>query len=383
MPLKFLIAPAAYKGSYSPIELCFAIKSGITEVLPEASCLLLPLADGGDGTVESLHHLVGGELVEEEVIHPLFNNETASVRCHWLKLQSTRGDKEEATAIIELASASGIAHLDQEKLSAMTAHTRGTGQVIRKVLDRGLKKMILTVGGSASTDGGTGILYELGARFFDSAGNELLPSGEMLEHIASIDLDGLVTSGEGIDLQIVTDVTNPLCGLNGAARVYGPQKGADEDQVLALDNGLSHYGDVLESKCRRSAARNLPGAGAAGGVPFGLVCALDARIESGFLWYKNITDMETQIKACDIVIGAEGFLDSQSLQGKGTGELARLCAEYQKPLWLVPARADHEIDWLDYHVERVKETCREGKVATLADVQRTVAGLVELIVARN
>ncbi len=378
-----MIAPAAYKGSFSPIELCFAIKCGITEVLPDASCLLLPLADGGDGTVESLHHLVGGELMEEEVIHLLSQDTNDSVRCHWLKMEGPEADgNQETTAIIELASASGIAHLDKENLSAMTAHTRGTGQVLKRVLRRGLEKVVLTVGGSASTDGGMGILYELGARFRDSNGQELVPCGEQLEHIASIELDGLPDLAAKIDLQIVTDVTNPLCGPNGAARVYGPQKGADKGQVLLLDQGLAHYADILEKVSGRR-ARQLPGAGAAGGVPFGLVCALDARIESGFQWYKNITGMEAHIKECDIVIGAEGFLDSQSIQGKGTGELARICAQFEKPLWLVPARADHQIDWLEYHVERVKETCNNGKIATLADVQRTVAGLVELIATRN
>lgn len=378
-----MIAPAAYKGSFSPIELCFAIKCGITEVLPDASCLLLPLADGGDGTVESLHHLVGGELMEEEVIHLLSQDTNDSVRCHWLKMEGPEADgNQKTTAIIELASASGIAHLDKENLSAMTAHTRGTGQVLKRVLRRGLEKVVLTVGGSASTDGGMGILYELGARFRDSNGQELVPCGEQLEHIASIELDGLPDLAAKIDLQIVTDVTNPLCGPNGAARVYGPQKGADKGQVLLLDQGLAHYADILEKVSGRR-ARQLPGAGAAGGVPFGLVCALDARIESGFQWYKNITGMEAHIKECDIVIGAEGFLDSQSIQGKGTGELARICAQFEKPLWLVPARADHQIDWLEYHVERVKETCNNGKIATLADVQRTVAGLVELIATRN
>lgn len=378
-----MIAPAAYKGSFSPIELCFAIKCGITEVLPDASCLLLPLADGGDGTVESLHHLVGGELMEEEVIHLLSQDTNDSVRCHWLKMEGPEADgNQETTAIIELASASGIAHLDKENLSAMTAHTRGTGQVLKRVLRRGLEKVVLTVGGSASTDGGMGILYELGARFRDSNGQELVPCGEQLEHIASIELDGLPDLAAKIDLQIVTDVTNPLCGPNGAARVYGPQKGADKGQVLLLDQGLAHYADILEKVSGRR-ARQLPGAGAAGGVPFGLVCALDARIKSGFQWYKNITGMEAHIKECDIVIGAEGFLDSQSIQGKGTGELARICAQFEKPLWLVPARADHQIDWLEYHVERVKETCNNGKIATLADVQRTVAGLVELIATRN
>lgn len=378
-----MIAPAAYKGSFSPIELCFAIKCGITEVLPDASCLFLPLADGGDGTVESLHHLVDGELMEEEVIHLLSQDKNDSVRCHWLKLEgSEAGGHKETTAIIELASASGIAHLEKENLSAMTAHTRGTGQVLKRVLTRGLKKVVLTVGGSASTDGGMGILYELGARFRDSNDQELVPCGEQLEHIVSIELDGLPDLASKIDLQIVTDVTNPLCGPNGAARVYGPQKGADKEQVRLLDQGLAHYADVLEKVSGRR-ARQLPGAGAAGGVPFGLVCALDARIESGFLWYKNITGMEAHIKDCDIVIGAEGFLDSQSIQGKGTGELAKLCARFEKPLWLVPARADHQIDWLEHHVERVKETCSNGKIATLADVQRTVAGLVELIATRN
>lgn len=378
-----MIAPAAYKGSFSPIELCFAIKCGITEVLPDASCLLLPLADGGDGTVESLHHLVGGELMEEEVIHLLSQDTNDSVRCHWLKMEGPEADgNQETTAIIELASASGIANLDKENLSAMTAHTRGTGQVLKRVLRRGLEKVVLTVGGSASTDGGMGILYELGARFRDSNGQELVPCGEQLEHIASIELDGLPDLAAKIDLQIVTDVTNPLCGPNGAARVYGPQKGAAKGQVLLLDQGLAHYADILEKVSGRR-ARQLPGAGAAGGVPFGLVCALDARIESGFQWYKNITGMEAHIKECDIVIGAEGFLDSQSIQGKGTGELARICAQFEKPLWLVPARADHKIDWLEYHVERVKETCNNGQIATLADVQRTVAGLVELIATRN
>lgn len=364
MTSKFLIAPCAYKGSFDPIQLCDAIKSGIEETMIKTEIKSLPLADGGDGTIQSLHYLLGGILFDIEVTGATGK----PVQANWLMLKSK--DSKIPFSIVELASASGIAHLSESELAPLTANTKGLGEVVKDCLKKGVKDIIITVGGSASTDGAMGILSELGAKFQDRDGFELPAGGGSLLNVSQIDLDHLDKNLNNCSFKIVTDVDNPLYGEYGAASIYAPQKGATKTDVQLLDDGLKNYAHVIERSTGKNLAKQ-PGMGAAGGVPFGLCSFLKAEILNGFTWFSELVKLENHIQYADIVVTGEGFLDSQSLQGKAIGQLARLCKKHKKRLWVIPAKFEKEIAWNNYGIELVKETATEGN-ATLADVRKTV-----------
>lgn len=362
--MNFLVAPCAYKGTFSPIELAESISQAIVDFDSTAKTSLLPLADGGDGTIQSLAYALGGKLIERAVTGP----SGKPVDSKWLYLLPK--GKSEYVGIIELASASGINYLSETELDALNCQTRGLGQLIQSCLSTDVKEIYITVGGSASTDGGTGVLSELGVQFLDKNNNVLKPCGANLDKIVSIETNSLDPRIEGRSIFIVTDVNNPLCGDNGAAYIYGPQKGADEKQVKLLDDGLKKYASVVESKTGKSLSQK-PGAGAAGGVPFGLASIIDASIINGFEWFKDMVDLENQINRADIIITAEGYLDAQTLSGKAIGQLAKLTGKHKKRLWVFPARFEESIDWSKYGIETVCATASSAQ-AELEDIKSKV-----------
>lgn len=398
--MKFLIAPCAYKGTFSPLEICRAIERGIRRTVPGAKIDSIPLADGGDGTIESIYTSIGGLIETLEVEDPIGR----PVLAKWLRLRAAdEYDDQEATlkggrnnrevilkavggaksgaasreiAIVELASASGIAHLKMHELAPLDANTVGTGQLLRHISQKGFQEIILTVGGSASTDGGTGILDQLGVLFLDRAGQRLEPGGRSLGAIAEIDLLGLGEWSQGRRIRIATDVTNPLCGPDGAAYVFARQKGANAHDVEVLDSGLYNYADVLEAKTRVQ-ARNIPGAGAAGGVPFGMVCTTGATIVSGFQWLSDLVGLEQRVAFADVVITGEGRLDDQSLKGKAVGELAKMCAKYGKKLWAVPATADMSVTLRELTIDRLRETRGPRGNASLDDITSAIVDMLK------
>ncbi|MCA9806047.1 MAG: glycerate kinase [Cyanobacteria bacterium HKST-UBA02] len=360
--MKFLIAPSPYKGSFRAGELAAVIGDGIRRAIPQARIRCLPMADGGDGTIEAIAGVLGGELESLTVPGPT----GTMVEAAWLCLGK-------AGAVVELASASGIAHLDGA-LAPLDASTTGTGYLLADCLDKcsrkDIRNIVLTVGGSASTDGGTGILQALGARFLDRQGRELKGCGRNLEMIETIDLDPLspLATRCATDLQIATDVTNPLLGDLGAARIFAPQKGADSQDVELLEKGMTNFADRLERITGRR-VRDIEGAGAAGGVPFGLMAALGARVVRGFSYLDELLGIEAAVAAADIVVTAEGRLDSQSLGGKAAGELAALSRKHQRPLWVIPASLETGIDFQAAGISAVEAASKGAKRATLSDVE--------------
>ena len=330
----------------------------------------MPLADGGDGTIDSLHFLLNGTLHPLRVLDPLGRE----VEANWLKLKDSESGN--YFSVVELASASGIAHLKVDELDAMNAHSRGCGQILAHSIAHGIEEIYVTVGGSASTDGGMGILTELGAVFKDQRGKTLNPCGKSLSRICTVEIDKLLALSESLKIHIITDVTNPLFGERGAAYIYGPQKGASEEEVKLLDEGLKHYASILERLTGKGLA-SMPGAGAAGGVPFGLSTLIDCEIQKGFDWFSKITGLESHVDASDCIITAEGYLDSQTLEGKAIGELSRLAASKNKKLWVVPAKVESSINWKDHSIERVLATSK-GESASLEDVTEAVARLCSL-----
>ena len=295
--------------------------------------MLCPLADGGDGTVESAKLSIGGNLHSLQVR----GADGKSVTAQWLEFGSD-GKDDEKQALVELANSCGIGYLDAQDLQPLSASTFGLGEVIADCYRRGIRHIKVGVGGSASTDGGMGALTALGVQFFAKDGTTVPPAGGgALHQIHTCSLTELIL--HNCTIEILTDVRNPLLGEDGAAKVFSPQKGADQNTVKLLDSALSHFADVLERASGRD-CRDIAGTGAAGGAAFGLACALGATIGSGFDWIAETSRLNDKIERSSLVITGEGKFDSQSLNGKVIGSLARRCLERGRPLWVVAGAAE-------------------------------------------
>ena len=319
--LEVVLAPDSFKGSLSSLEVAEALGRGWARARPGDRLHLSPLADGGEGTLVAIHAAGGWEWREAQAHDPLGRPLTA----RWL----TAGDGRGRRAVVELAEASGLSRLSAAERDAGRASTRGTGEVLRAVLDAGIRHVVLGVGGSATTDGGSGILAALGARLLDAAGHELPDGGAALGGLARIDLSGLDPRLGELELRIACDVTNPLLGPAGAAATYGPQKGADAVAVAALDTALARYADVLEATTGRR-ERDTPGAGAAGGTTFGLLCLRDRlrglELVAGVELVMEETDLDGRLRSADLVVTGEGRIDAQTAFGKTALGVARRAA---------------------------------------------------------
>jgi glycerate 2-kinase len=309
--VRVVVAPDKFKGSLDAAAVAAALIAGVRDVLPDAACVAIPMADGGDGTVEAF--LSGGALARRVRVHgPL-----------GAPVDATYARDAEA-AVVEMAAASGLALLGAS-LDARRATTFGTGELLRDALDGGARRIVLGIGGSATTDGGAGALAALGARFRDAAGVELEPSPQGLERVASVDLSGLDARLHDVDLAIACDVDNPLLGPHGAAAVYGPQKGATPADVAYLDAVLTRLADAMTAATGRD-LRALPGAGAAGGLGWGLAGACGARLERGVTLVADVRGLAAALRGADLCLTGEGRIDEQTLRGKvvdGVGALAR------------------------------------------------------------
>jgi glycerate kinase len=307
--LTVVFAPDSFKGSLTSLEVAEALARGWALGRPADRLLLAPLADGGEGTLVAIHAAGGWDWREAAARDPLGR----PVRARWLR--SSDGMR----AAVELAEASGLSRLRPDERDAGGASTSGTGDVIRAVLDEGIRHVVLGVGGSATTDGGSGIIAALGGRLQDGSGRDVAPGGRTLADVRSLDLAGLDPRLAESDLRIACDVTNPLLGPAGAAATYGPQKGASPRDVVAIDRALAVFADLLEAVTGRS-ERETPGAGAAGGTTFGLLC-LRERFRSvmlvpGVELVMDETDLAGRLAVADLVVTGEGRIDAQTAFGK-------------------------------------------------------------------
>ena len=307
--MKIVIAPDSFKGTLSSVVVCDIIGSVLKEKYPEAEIIKIPIADGGEGTSEAYLHIFGGEAVTVKAESPLGN----SIDAAYALLK----DK---TAVIETAAASGIS-IEKEN-NALRASTYGTGQLVLDALNRGAKRIILGLGGSATTDGGTGFLSALGARFLKADGSVISRGGAGLDQLEKIDLSGLDKRLQSTPLTVLCDVTNPLTGVEGAAFVFSPQKGADEEQVKILDAGLRKLAKVSARTLGRDFS-SFPGAGAAGGMGFASAAFLGAGLQSGIDCILDAANFESLSENADLVITGEGKMDSQSLCGKAPFGVAK------------------------------------------------------------
>jgi len=322
-----LIAPDKFKGSATAAEVAEHVAAGLQRAAPGVPLTVLPIADGGDGTVDAAV-AAGFERREVTVAGPLGDPVTAAF--------ALRG----GTAVVEMAQASGLARLPGRRLAPLAAGTRGTGELVRAALDAGAGTVVLGVGGSASTDGGGGMLAALGARFLDSVGRELPEGGGALLDLASADLTGLDPRLAGTRVILASDVDNPLLGPHGAAAVYGPQKGARPEDVLRLEAGLARFATALETACGAEAARaaDAAGAGAAGGVGYGALAALGATRESGIEILLDVLGFDNALVGARLVVTGEGALDEQTLHGKAPAGVARAAQARSIPVVAVCGR---------------------------------------------
>ncbi|MDO3409879.1 glycerate kinase [Saccharibacillus sp. CPCC 101409] len=301
----FLLAPDSFKESMTAKEVCIAMEKGLRRVYPDAEFIHVPMADGGEGTVQSLVDASGGSLHTKEVTGPLGQPVTASF--------GLLGDGE--TAAIEMASASGIHLVTKETKNPLVTTTYGTGELIRECLDRGVRRILIGIGGSATNDGGAGMAEALGAKFLDENGKEIPRGGGGLSRLNTIDTSGLDARLSEVEIVVACDVTNPLCGGQGASAVFGPQKGATPEMVGTLDANLAHYAETIRKQLGRD-VREVPGAGAAGGLGAGLLVFTRSELRRGVEIVLDYTQLERKAAAVDLVFTGEGGIDFQTQFGK-------------------------------------------------------------------
>lgn len=317
--MRVLIAPQEFKGSLGAEEAAAAIRSGLRKARPAWELDVLPMSDAGPGFIDALRRAVRADTAAAVVQDALGRR----VLARYITIRGT------GTTVLEAAQANGLMHVSPEERDALHADTFGVGELIRAALEDTPKRLVIGVGGSATTDGGAGMARALGARFLDGAGREIARGGAALAELSRIEWSRPVEV-EGIEVIVATDVTNPLVGPEGAAAVYAPQKGASPEQVDVLEAGLLRYAAVLRRALGVDVA-GMAGAGAAGGLAAGLVAFLGARIVSGFDMVAEATGLAARLAASDLVITGEGRFDIQSLQGKTTGRLLHLARDAGKP----------------------------------------------------
>ncbi|MCU4577285.1 glycerate kinase [Acinetobacter courvalinii] len=322
--MKVVIAPDSFKDSLSAQHVAEAIALGWQQVFPDAEIVTCPMADGGEGTIDAVLAACSGQWREQIVQGPL--GESVLAKWGWLDAKKI--------AIIEMAQASGIQLLKPSQRNACISSTFGTGELILAALDAGAKEILLTVGGSATNDAGTGLLNALGVRFLD-VDHQVLPTGGLaLQNLAQIDLENFDSRIQQTKFLLAADVTNPLCGPNGASHIFGPQKGASSQQVLALDQALSHFADVTAQYFGFD-QRHEAGAGAAGGLGFAAKTFLKAEFRSGVEVIAELNQLADKIQGADWVITGEGKLDEQTLNGKTPFGVAKIAQAANVPVIVI------------------------------------------------
>ncbi|WOE77103.1 glycerate kinase [Pseudomonas protegens] len=322
--MKIIIAPDSFKDSLSAEGVAHAIALGLADVWPDAELRQCPMADGGEGTVESILAACDGQLRCHRVQGPL--GATVEARWGWLP--------QSHTAIIEMAEASGLQLLALDQRDACNSGTFGTGELIQAALEAGAQRIILAIGGSATNDGGAGALQALGLKLLDRQGQVLPRGGLALADLAGIELDGMDPRLAQVRFEIAADVNNPLCGEQGASAIFGPQKGASPQQVQALDQALGHFADLCAEVLPKD-VRNEPGSGAAGGLGFAAKAFLGAQFRPGVEVVAELVGLEQAVRGADLVITGEGRFDAQTLRGKTPFGVARIAQEQGVPVIVI------------------------------------------------
>jgi glycerate kinase len=328
--MRIAVAPNAFRGSLTAIEATNAIIAGLLRsALHDLQIVEMPLADGGDGTLDILFHFLGGQRLKLTVTGP--NGDLVEAEMALLAEGKTEGKTDSKTALIEIARASGVELVPRAQRNPLIATTYGTGELIRAALDRGYRRLLIGIGGSATVDGAAGVVQALGARLLDSTGADIPRGGGALEQLATIDASALQTLLEGVEITVLCDVTNPLIGPNGAARIFGPQKGATPAMVETLEANLTHFAGIIHRDLGIDVAE-MPGGGAAGGLGAGLVAFLNAKLAPGGATLIDLLGYEEKLADVDLVITGEGKLDGQTTGGKAVQSIAQAAARAGVPV---------------------------------------------------
>lgn len=331
--LVILLAPDSFKESMTAKEACEAMERGIKKANNNITCIHVPMADGGEGTMQSLVDATGGNVYSLKVVGPLGNEVEAKY--------GILGDGE--TGILEMASASGIHLVQSGQRNPLITTTFGTGQLIKACLNHGVKKLLVGIGGSATNDGGAGVVQALGGRLLDKDGNEIGFGGGELGKVVRIDLSNFDGRLKEVSVEVACDVTNPLCGERGASRVFGPQKGATPEMIETLDNNLRHYASVIKEQLDKDVLE-APGAGAAGGLGAGLMAFLNGTLKKGIDMVIQYSKLEEKVKNADMVWTGEGSIDFQTQYGKTPLGVAIVAKKHNKPVVALAGRVGQDIE---------------------------------------
>ncbi|AVX01896.1 glycerate kinase [Vibrio vulnificus] len=345
--MKIVIAPDSFKESLTAKQVCVAIERGFRDIFPMASYEHLPLADGGEGTVDVLTLGLNGSWKVSLVDGPT----GVKTYAKWSLLDEGK------TALIEVAAASGLDLLLPSERNPMITSTYGTGELLRHALDAGVEKILLGLGGSATNDGGAGIVQALGGMLLDNNGDELEKGGAALEQLASINLENIHPRCRSVQLIVACDVSNPLCGESGASRVYGQQKGANDEMIAALDKALENFARV-SSSYQHADPISQPGFGAAGGTPLGLSLLFNMEMKSGIEMVLDTLNADELIKDADLIITGEGQMDNQTLQGKTPFGIAKRAHARGIPVIGVAGSLGQEVDELYSRIDPLFGTVR-------------------------
>ena len=368
--MRVVVAPDSYKGSVSAVGVAAALERGVLRVFPQAEVRKIPIADGGEGTVEALVTATGGQMKQERVRGPLGE----VVDACWGIL----GDGK--TAVIEMAAASGLPLVPPDRRDPRITTTYGTGELIRTALDEGLRRIIIGIGGSATNDGGTGMAQALGAKFLAADGAELPPGGGALGKLKTMDLSGLDPRLAATEITVACDVDNPLCGPRGASAVFGPQKGATPAMVAELDSALAHFAECAQAATERDVAE-LAGAGAAGGLGAGLLFFTPAKLRPGVEIVLEAVKFAEVVKDAAFVITGEGRTDFQTAYGKAPVGVAKVAKQFGVPVFCISGGlGDGADDVLAQGIDAVMSIC--SRPLSLEECMRDGAALIEEAAAR-
>lgn len=318
--MRIVIAPDSFKESMTALEAAHAIEAGFKEVFPQAEYLKIPMADGGEGTVQSIIDATDGEIRKLFVTGPLGEQIEA--------FYGLSGDGK--LAVIEMAASSGLEKVPPAKRNPLLTTTYGFGELIADALNEGVEEILLGIGGSATNDGGAGMLMALGGKLLDRDGQAIQPTGAGLKDLVDIDLIDLHPRIKDVTIRVACDVDNPLTGKNGAAYIYGPQKGANPDQVVELDQNLKNYAEVIKNKLQKDIEK-IAGAGAAGGLGAGLIAFLSANLEPGGDLLADLMNLDDKIKNADLVITGEGGINHQTIFGKTPIAVSKIAKKHEVP----------------------------------------------------
>lgn len=373
--LTIVLAPDSFKESMTAKEVCAAMEKGIHKANPYINCIQVPMADGGEGTMQSLVDAVNGKIYTEKVVGPLGN----IVEAQYGILEK------EKIAIIEMASASGIQLVPFEKRNPLITTTYGTGQLIKACLMHGVKKILIGIGGSATNDGGAGLIQALGGKLLDKQGNELGYGGGELGKLDSIDLKAFDPRLKEITIEAASDVNNHLCGESGASKVFGPQKGASKEMTEILDHNLKHYAVIIKKQLGKDVL-NEPGSGAAGGLGAGLMTFLNCTLKKGIEIVIEYSGLEEKVKLADMVWTGEGSIDFQTQYGKTPIGVAAVAKKYNKPVIALAGRVGDGIEVLYekgidsiFSITNGAVPLEEALLKGPENVERTAENVVRLI----